>query len=258
MKIHFLGTCAGTEPIAGVHHASFTITVSDRVYWFDAGECCSYTAHLLGVDLLSVCKIVISHTHMDHIGGLGNLLWNIRKLTYVKKQEPVFSDIDLYIPKLESYRGLEMLLNNTEGGFQKNFNILPHKTEDGVLFDDGFMRVTALHNSHRQREEVDGEHLSFSFLIEAEGKKIVYTGDTGEYTDIDPLLCGRVDALIGETGHFTVEEVYDYTKDKEIDKMIFFHNNGVIVKDFEGAKQKVEKLFEGKAVISYDGLCLDM
>ena len=45
---------------------------------------------------------------------------------------------------------------------------------------------------------------------------------------------------------------------KEIDKMIFFHNNGVIVKDFEGAKQKVEKLFEGKAVISYDGLCLDM
>ena len=84
MKIYFLGTCAGTEPMPDRKHASVAIECGDAIYWFDAGEGCSYTAHNMGLDLLRVKKIMISHTHMDHVGGLGNLLWNIRKLSSVK------------------------------------------------------------------------------------------------------------------------------------------------------------------------------
>lgn len=69
MKLHFLGTCSGTEPMPDRKHTSFAIETGDRLYWFDAGEGCSYTAHLMGLDLLSLCKVVISHPHMDHVGG---------------------------------------------------------------------------------------------------------------------------------------------------------------------------------------------
>ena len=64
MHLTFLGTCAGTEPMPDRKHTSFAIEYNGKVYWFDAGAGCSYTAHLLGIDLLSVRAIFISHTHM--------------------------------------------------------------------------------------------------------------------------------------------------------------------------------------------------
>ena len=66
MKLTFLGTCAGTEPMPGRRHTSFVVEDKGRVYWFDTGESCSYTAHLANIDLLSTRAIFISHTHMDH------------------------------------------------------------------------------------------------------------------------------------------------------------------------------------------------
>ena len=44
MKLIFLGTCAGTEPMPDRKHASFVLEVGATLYWFDAGEGCSYTA----------------------------------------------------------------------------------------------------------------------------------------------------------------------------------------------------------------------
>ena len=79
MKLYTFGCCAGTEPMENLHHTALAFEVGDTLYWFDAGESCSRTAHLMGIDLLKIKSIFISHTHMDHIGGLGNLLWNMRK-----------------------------------------------------------------------------------------------------------------------------------------------------------------------------------
>lgn len=47
-KLTILGTCSGTEPMPGRHHTSFTLLHDQRLYWFDAGESCSYTAHQAG------------------------------------------------------------------------------------------------------------------------------------------------------------------------------------------------------------------
>ena len=83
------------------------------VYWVDAGAGCSYTAHLLGIDLLSVRAIFISHTHMDHVGGLANLLWDIRKLNGREKDPARRIDnrrIDLFIPDLQVWQGVRQVL----------------------------------------------------------------------------------------------------------------------------------------------------
>ena len=55
--IHILGSCAGTEPMPGRNHTSLTLSVGDRLYFFDAGESCSWTAHRLGLDLLQTRAI---------------------------------------------------------------------------------------------------------------------------------------------------------------------------------------------------------
>ena len=49
MKIHFLGTCAGTEPIPGRRHTAMILESGNKFYQFDAGEnlfCALVFAHI--------------------------------------------------------------------------------------------------------------------------------------------------------------------------------------------------------------------
>jgi len=172
MKLTVLGSCSGTEPMPGRHHCSFVVEYAGRLYWFDAGECCSYTAHLLEMDLPATEAVFISHTHMDHIGGLPNLLWTLRKLCSVSKSHAESlrdRTIDIHLPDVSVWHGILALLVGTEGGFKLNFQLDAHEYGDGVIYDRNGVCVTALHNLHLGRPEGAAPWRSFSFRIEAGG-----------------------------------------------------------------------------------------
>ena len=137
MKVTFLGTCSGTEPMPDRHHCSFVVEHENRLYWFDAGECCSYTAHLAGLDLPAIAAVFISHTHMDHVGGLPNLLWTLGKLTRVSadpRDRLTNRAIPLFIPNLGVWEGIQQLLAGTEDAFRVPFEIDAQSYADGVIF----------------------------------------------------------------------------------------------------------------------------
>jgi len=256
MKLHFLGTCAGTEPMPTRKHTAFAIECKEKLYWFDAGEGCSYTAHLMGLDLLAVSKVIISHTHMDHVGGLGNLMWNIRKLTFVQHRTTRFGDIDLYIPNLETWEGIHKVLINTEGGFNTDFSIHPQLVKDGLLFDDHTLSVTAYHNHHLQNKDNTDPWLSYTYRIVCEGKRIVYSGDVRNYSDMDEAIGDGCDALIVETGHFSIDAVYDYACKKNIGTVFFTHCGREFLHQPAQAANKVKTLFGDKAVVCEDGMTI--
>lgn len=251
MRLYFLGTCAGTEPMPQRKHASFTLEVGRNLYWFDAGEGCSYTAHNLGIDLLQVKKVLISHPHIDHTGGLGNLIWNIRKMHWVK-QSVNMENIDIYLPDPGIWSSVMGLLHCSEGHFALESHLYPHTIQDGIVFDDGTVRVSALHNLHVA--PVEGAWLSFSFLIEAEGKRLVYSGDVKDYSELDGLIADGCDGLIIETGHFGIDDVYAYTKSKSIGNVFFTHNGREILNHPEASTEKVNQYFGDSAVICCDGM----
>lgn len=251
MKLHFLGTCAGTEPMPDRKHQSMAIEINDTLYWFDAGVGCSATAYLMGLDLLTVKKVIISHTHMDHIGGLGNLLWDIRKVKSRRRQPTKFDEIKIYIPEMETWEGYSMILRNTESGFS-GMKVHAAVVEDGVVFSDENMTVTAFHNCHLGIPE-NGVWKSFTYLIEAEGKRLVYSGDIRELDNLDAAIGAGCDAIMAETGHHHYMDVCKYMNDKNINYLFYTHNGRSILENPQQAAQEVRDAFKGNAIICEDG-----
>lgn len=243
MKLYIFGSCSGTEPMEGRHHTSLALEVNGRTYWFDAGENCSYTAHLMGVDLLSVSDIFISHTHMDHVGGLGNLLWNIRKLSGVKNKLPSFGDVKVYIPTLDTFNAVLTILKNAEGNYKTPYQTLVQQIEDSTLLQNDDVEVHARHNLHLPQTE-DGWQ-SFSFSISAKSKKIIYSADVKGLEDLTEFLEAGCDLLLMETGHHKAEDICQKIVDSgyAVKNLYFLHHGRSVLNDFEGSKTRCRNIF---------------
>lgn len=253
MIIHTPGTSAGTQPFPGFHHTSSAVETENGLYFIDAGECCAYTAHLSGVDLLKTKAVFITHPHMDHVGGLANLLWYVRKLGFVRKKPLTENDsIYIYTPCRETVDGVMKLLANTEGHFETKHKHVICDTDEGTCFDNGDIKITARHTDHMPPE--NGRYTSYSYKVEAEGKTVVFSGDT-RLEDFERTVPAYCDALFAETGHHQIEDVCEALKKygKNVGRLFFTHNGGYIMEDPAAAEERVRKAFGDSFAVCRDG-----
>ena len=228
MKFSFLGTCSGTEPMPGTHHSSFILEVGGVNYWFEAGENAVHRACEMGIDVMRTVALFISHGHIDHIGGLANLFSCFNKLERHYGSTLVRDNaLEFFFPEpvlTEAVKTVALM------GPGKNFrfDLREHTTSDGLLFEDENVRVTALHNRHLKEDGSDGWH-AYSFLIEAEGKKIVFSGDVRSPAEMEPLIGDGCDMLIMETGHHKIPDVLSFAVEHKVKNLRFTHHGRQIL-----------------------------
>ena len=256
VKLHFLGTLSGTEPFPDMHHCSWVLEINGVNYWFDAGENCVHRAHTSGINVMNTVALFVSHPHLDHIGGMANLLSCIEKFESRYKQTLVRDNtLQVFFPDLNVLDAVKTVAcGNTVHALAHN--IEEHSITDGLLFKDENVSVTALHNTHLKEDGSRGWH-SYSFLIETDGKKIVFSGDVGKPCELEPLIKNGCDMLIMETGHHDVEEVYNYAISHKVSHLRLTHHGRQII-EHRGKYERLAAKYTAEnnicIRICYDGM----
>ena len=175
MKITFLGTSHGiTEPDRFT--SSTLISTGGKNYLIDAGAPIMKLLQVYGVQFNTLSDIFITHSHADHYLGLVEF---VNQIESFKQFEGV--NVTIHAPELFPYEAMRTFLfgggdlhshklggNRHEGDDGKSR--ISHTTySEGEIFNDGTLKITAFKTRHFAD--------SHSLLIEAEGKRILFTGD---------------------------------------------------------------------------------
>ena len=180
MRVTVLGSSASYAG-AGQACAGHLVEAGDTKVLFDCGN--GVLANLARIaDPLELSAVFISHSHPDHFSDL----YALQALLRYAPEGPA-APLDVYLPDglfdrmkcLLSERGVEQ--------FEEAF--VPHTLVEDVICGIGSLEIRAHH--------VDHTAPSFCFVVEGDGARLVYTGDTAP-NDGALVAAGGADLLLAE------------------------------------------------------------
>jgi ribonuclease BN (tRNA processing enzyme) len=256
VEIIILGSGCGFA-VQNRYNPSTALLVKDRCYLLDCGEPAAGLLFQNGIDPLSVRAIFVSHLHADHIGGLAQVLfsmylpgrsskkkfkeWSITRyddwyrssLRFPESfpEEGVESKVSICIP-LEGITGISAYLD----AVYLSPDLLPFDldispVELGRFYRDDQVSVSAISNLHLKNnfryrnikdKHPEKELQSYSFMVEVEGTKIVYSGDIDNLTELVPFM-DNADVLMVEIAHYDPRGIKEFIDQYSLKRVILYH-----------------------------------
>jgi|LSQX01.2.fsa_nt_gb hypothetical protein len=219
-KITFLGTSHG-RPTLERFNSSTLLEFGGKKYLIDAGEPVSALLIRQKISPADIDGIFITHPHGDHMGGLLMQFVQMASFGGYKKYKDRPCKVFLPGEDVKSNIGNAMRAMGFGRGIPGFCDAIGFG--EGVIFEDGDLKVTAIGNDHMARR-ADKTARAYSFLFEGAGKRIVFSGDLSNKFDfpygvIEPGL----DLVVCELVHFPVKLVVEGLRDKAIKHACFQH-----------------------------------
>lgn len=210
MRITFIGTSHGVPE--AVRRCSCTmLEVSGRYYFIDMGTSAIEDITHRGISVNDVKAVFITHPHGDHTDGLIPFIDIIN--WYYKSADPT-----VYFPDINQADALKgWLYSTTSNAIGVREGIGMEEVKAGTFYDDGFIKVTAIPTQHCPH--------SFAYCIEAEGKRILFTGDLKHPSEDFPNVAFEkpFDLIVCECAHFSPEDTEAVLEKADVKKVVINH-----------------------------------
>lgn len=195
-EITFLGT-SSSIPTSTRSLPSILARHQGQRFLIDCGEGTQLRLMQAGQSL-KIPHIFLTHDHLDHVLGLGGLLFSLS----LRRMKPI-PHVTIYGggTTLDRARTLTNMIRSSEKG-KAYVELTFIEIVPGVVFEDDRLAVTAFPTNHRERP-------CFGYVFKSEGRKgakVVFTGDTG-YMDSLVEVADEADCLVCEATFASDEEV---------------------------------------------------
>ena len=214
MKITFIGTSHGV-PSAQRYCTCILVETGDSFFFIDAGAPIADVIQRRGLDMNKFKGIFTTHAHGDHTAG-------VFQITDLMNWYFKSTSADFVLADPEQIEALKSLINiscNKSGidGSRIRFGL----AQEGVVYDDGKIRVEYILNQHMTTSP------SYSILVSVGEKKVLFSGDFSNGLKACDLpvkvLNDRVDAFVCELAHFSLENLMPYIEDADLGKLFITH-----------------------------------
>lgn len=203
-----LGTGGG--PVVQVKRGqpANAVVVGDAVYLFDVGEGAQRQMKAAGLPLGHVRAIFISHHHLDHVGGLQALIVNrwimmLPGALAVTGPPGTHAMVDGIVAASHPVERAPLSITDTPpraiSSAVHAIDIPAALTTPTEVYRDERIRVLAVVVDHYHKADgsVSNAARSYAYRIEAGGRAIVFSGDTGPSVGLERLAHGA-DLLVCE------------------------------------------------------------
>jgi ribonuclease Z len=251
-NLTFLGSSSGM-PSPNRFCSSLLLQTEKINLLVDCGEGVSFSLLKYKIDPLLVDSIFVSHSHVDHLGGLFLLV----QLMYLLRRR---SPLNVYLPE-EAIPGVKQFLRTCYLFPEKlNFELSLLPITSGFKFEAQDLKLEAHLNGHLTANRTAIEDLkldngmqSFSFILGLGDKKIVYSGDIRSAEDLAEIAAGA-DILITECTHPDLSELISFVADKGVKSTIFTHIPPELEDRQEEILRRAARTGPGRFSFASDGL----
>ncbi len=241
MKIIFAGTSHGV-PEKDRFCSSTFLGVGKNWYIIDAGAPISPLLRHYDIRHEDVKGVFITHLHGDHTDGLIEFCDQIS--WYFLDSKPA-----IFLP--EQF-GVDLIRGWIHGILRRSDDSLNLSVyDDGLVYQDDVLRLSAVSTRH-----IPHAH---AFSIEAEGKKVFFTGDmSADYPEFPDIVGdAHYQLIVAECAHNTggLISCIDTFKKADTERMVIQHIFPEKLKGIETLRRE-ELPFDLE--IGYDGLTLEI
>ena len=227
IKIVFLGTSAGV-PCAERKYSCTMLQIGDSCYFVDMGMIVEHKIVERNIDVKAIKGVFITHMHCDHTSGLPSFIY-LSDCYFNAHSLNVFLPHEQAVSTLKNWIDCNRIDNTDCSELKIGLNAY----SEGEIFNDGVVTVKATLNRHVPN--------SYSLLVKAEGKNIIFTGDISNPKRDFPVefLNEKIDLLVCESAHFSPNEYMHIFESFNIEKICFNHYSASRVIELNELKQKL-------------------